>query len=83
MQPVNPARALPKGLSWYGRRVLAALAALALAATMALVAPPAGDTSAAPGDDATVVAGGSWSGARNLLRYAPGPGFDALGGSWS
>lgn len=79
MQSVNTARV---GLSWY-RRVVLAVLALVMAATMALAANGAGDPVAA-GDDATVVAGASWSGPRNLLRMPEGgPVFDALGGSWS
>ncbi len=78
MQHVHSARV---GLSWY-RRVALAVLALVMAATMALAANGAGDQAAA-GDDATVVAGASWSGPRSLLKMPGGPGFDALGGSWS
>lgn len=86
MQNANPASALPSGLSWCAtrtRRIVAAVAALALAAAMAVtVSAPVGEASAAAGDDAAVVAGGSWSTTRNMLRY-DGPGFDVLGRSWN
>lgn len=78
MQLVNTARV---GLSWY-RRVALAVLALVMAATVALAANGAGDPTAA-GDDAAVLAGGSWSGPRLLAEMPDGPGFDSLGASWN